>query len=174
MTKSVLFLCVVLLCALGAYPQEKSGSAPLAAPAKRCNVAADQAAIRQIAEQWKNGYNHGHAAQVAALYAEDATYLTQHFVTGLVQGRAAIQSYVQRGIDAGYHIDSIEILSIDCSGDLAYAIGRYHSTNAGQKAFGVNLIVLKKFGDKWLIVAHESAVPDPKTAIQRLDTPNVH
>jgi ketosteroid isomerase-like protein len=122
----------------------------------------------QIAEDWKDGYNSGNAAQVAALYAEDAYYLTQHFVTGLVKGRTNIRAYVQRGVDAKYHVDSIEILTTDCSGDMAYSIDRYESTNAGQKAFGVNVVVIKKFADGWRIVAHESAVPDAATAIQKL------
>jgi len=170
--KSVLCLCVILICCSVARPQEKRANATLVAvPEKHCAVAADEAALSQIAERWKDGYNNGRAAEVASLYAEDATYLTQHFVTGIVQGRAAIQAYVQRGVDAGYHIDSIQVLATECSGDFAYTIGRYESTNAGQKAFGVNVVVLKKIGKKWLIVAHESAVPDPATAIQHLDIP---
>lgn len=168
--KNILVLSLIFVCASVAYPQENAGN-PSAVPQKHCAIAADGAALGRIAEQWKDGYNNGHAADVAALYAEDATYLTQHFATGIVQGRAAIQAYVQRGVDAKYHIDSIQVLSTVCSGDLAYTTGRYESTNAGQKAFGVNLVVLRKIGGKWLIVAHESAVPDPATAIQHLDIP---
>lgn len=37
------------------------------------------------------------------------------------------------------------------------------------KALGFNLVVLQKRQGKWLIVAHESAVPDTATAIQKLD-----
>jgi ketosteroid isomerase-like protein len=123
---------------------------------------------RQIAVDWKDGYNSGNAEQVAALYTEDAYYLTQHFVSGIVKGRANIRAYVQRGVDAKYHVDSIEILATDCSGNMAYSIDRYESTNGGQKAFGVNVVVIKKFADGWRIVAHEAAVPDPATAIQKL------
>ena len=171
--KNILLICLVLVCYPAAHAQGKAANSPTV-PRKHCAVADDDSALRQIAEQWKDGYNNGHAPQVAALYAEDATYLTQHFVTGIVQGRAAIQAYVQRGVDAGYHIDSIQVLSTGCSGDFGYTIARYESTNSGQKAFGVNLLVLKKAGDKWLIVAHESAVPDPATAIQQLDTKAGH
>ena len=71
-------------------------------------------------------------------------------------------------MNAKYHIDSIRILSTDCAGDMAYSIDRYESTNDGQKAFGVNVVVIKKFGGDWRIVAHESAVPDPATAIKDL------
>ena len=58
---------------------------------------ADSSALNQIVERWKTGYNEGDSARVAALYAENAYYLTQHFVTGIVHGRAAIQAYVQKG-----------------------------------------------------------------------------
>jgi ketosteroid isomerase-like protein len=170
MKNTPIFL-LVLASSLVAPPQEKALKPATAVRQNHCTVPADEAALSKIAEQWKDGYNNGHAANVAALYAEDATYLTQHFATGIVQGRAAIQAYVQRGVDARYHIDCIQVLSIVCSGNLAYTIARYESTNGGQKAFGVNLVVLKKIGGKWLIVAHESAVPDPATAIQHLDIP---
>jgi hypothetical protein len=52
----------------------------------------DKKEIVQIIEQWREGYNSGSASKVAALYKEDAYYLTQHFITGIVKGRAAIQS----------------------------------------------------------------------------------
>jgi uncharacterized protein (TIGR02246 family) len=137
-------------------------------PGSRCGIATDDAQLRHIADEWKRGYNRGDAARVAALYKEDATYLTQHFAGGIVHGRARIQAYVQRGVDAKYKVDTIEVLSTSCSGNMAYTIARYESTNAGQKAYGVNLLVLQKIKGKWLIVAHESAVPEA-SAIQKLD-----
>ena len=152
-------LVSLMLCG-AAYSQEK-----------RCAVPADDRAIRRIAEEWRDGYNGGDAAKVAALYAEDAYYLTQHFVTGILQGRDAMKAYVQRGVDAKYRIDSIEVIATGCSGDLAYSVGRYRATNGDQKALGVNVVVLRRTGGKWLIVAHEAAVPDPATAIQSLDLP---
>jgi uncharacterized protein (TIGR02246 family) len=133
-----------------------------------CATRADDQAIAAIAETWKNGYNEGDASKVAALYTEDAYYLTQHYATGIVHPRSLIQAYVQHGVDAHYRLDSIETLSTVCSGDLGYAITRYHSTNGDQKAMGVNLVVMRKIEGKWLIAAHESAVPDPATAIQTL------
>ncbi len=134
--------------------------------------AADEKALRHVSEVWRDGYNSGNAAQVAALYAPGAYYLTQHFVTGIVHPRERIQAYVQRGIDARYHLDAIEIVELACSGNLAYTVGRYESTNGGQKAMGVNIVVLKKIEGQWLIVAHESAVPDPATAVQSLNPPS--
>lgn len=163
-------LSVVLLCAaIGAARSKPADVSTGAIPQNPCS-SNDESALRQISEQWKDGYNHGNAAQVASLYTEDAYYLTQHFVAGFVHPRSQIQAYVQRGIDARYHVDMIEVVRLECSGDFAYTVTRYESTNAGQKAFGVNLVVLKRVQGKWLIVAHESAVPDAATAIPSLDT----
>ena len=142
-----------------------------AAQEQQCAIASVNQAIGDIIENWKNGYNSGNPEKVAALYAPDATYLTQHFVTGVVHGRPAIRAYVKKGTDAHYRIEAIKLLASDCSGEFAYALTRYESTSADQKAFGVNLVVLQKVEGKWLIVAHESAVPDPATAIQSLEVP---
>ena len=128
--------------------------------------ATEEAALRQISVEWKDGYNHGDSAKVADLYAEDA-YFTQHVSAGVLKGRREIQAYVQNGVDANYKIDSITIFSVGCSGDLAYSVGRYDSTNGGQKAFGHNIVVLRKISGNWKIVAHESAVPEP-SAIKNL------
>jgi uncharacterized protein (TIGR02246 family) len=144
---------------------------PAASGTRRCSTAADDEALRQVSRDWKESYNNGDAAKVAALYSDDAYYLTQHFATGILHGRAAMQAYVQRGVDAHYRVDAIDVVMTECHGDFAYTVTRYESTNAGQKAFGVNLVVLRKIRGKWLIVAHESAVPDPATAIQSLDVP---
>lgn len=170
MMKCILLLTLVLACSIAAYSRESpvKRQATAVAP-KACTDAADATAIRQIAVQWKAHYNSGDAPGVAALYAENAYYLTQHFITGIIHGRAAIQAYVQRGVDAHYHIDSIQIISMACSGDFAYTVGRYESTNAGQKAMGVNLVVARRINGRWLIVAHEAAVPDPATAIRHLN-----
>ena len=164
-------LSVILLSVALAYAQSKPADVSTDEIAAKSCSSADESALRQIGEQWKDGYNTGNAAKVAALYSEDAYYLTQHFVSGFVHPRSQIQAYVQRGIDARYHIDTIEVVRLECSGDFAYVIARYESTNAGEKAFGVNIIVIKRVQEKWLIVAHESAVPDVATAIQSLDPP---
>lgn len=129
----------------------------------------DYKAVSMIINRWMDGYNNGHAESVAMLYTPDAWYLTQHFITGIVQGRAAIQAYVQRGVDAKYHIDSIRILKMQYAGDFAYVIDRYDATNGDQKTFGLNLVVLKKIKGHWYIVAHEAAVPDPVNAVKKLN-----
>ncbi len=170
MMKWMLLLTVVLICAVAARSQGTRAGARAGTEAHNgCTDASDVNAIRQIAAQWKGRYNSGDAAGVAALYAENADYLTQHYITGIIHGRSAIQAYVKHGVDAHYHIDSIQIISMGCSSNIAYTVGRYESTNAGQKAMGVNLVVVRKINGRWFIVAHEAAVPDPATAVRHLD-----
>ena len=173
--KRALLACVMMLGGGMACAQTgMSGGSGATARGGACADAGALRAAQQIVDAWEEGYNGGDAARVAALYAEDAYYLTQHFATGIVHGRAGIQAYVQRGVDAKYHIDSIKIVHVGCAGEFMYVITRYESTNAGQKAFGVNLVVAGKTENVWRIVAHEAAVPDPATAIQQLDIPRSH
>lgn len=154
---------IVLLCAGMAFAQA------LPDHPQQCSDRATRATIASIAEAFKAGYNAGDPDRVAALYADDATYLTQHFLTGIVHGRRAIRAYVKNGTEAKYKIDSLTVLTSGCEHDFAWAITRYESTNGGQKAFGLNLVLIRKIKGKWLIVAHESAVPDPERAIPSLD-----
>jgi len=105
-------------------------------------------------------YNRKDAAATAALYANDAYYVSQHVRGGIIQGHAALQANIQRGIDGGGHIDSIEILTLKIDGEMAYSVGTYHATNAGQKVTGRNIVVCRKINGKWLIVAHTSVVPE--------------
>lgn len=168
-------LCVLLLVSGVACAQTRPGNAAAAlVEAQACADPGASRAAQQIVDTWIAGYNGGDSARVAALYTEDAYYLTQHYVTGILHGRANIQAYVQRGVDAGYHIDSIRILHVGCAGDLMYVITRYESTNAGQKAIGVNLVVASRTPGGWRIAAHEAAVPDPATAVQQLNRPGSH
>jgi hypothetical protein len=97
---------------------------------QRCGIATANQAIDHIVETWKAGYNSGEPEKIAALYAPEATYLTQHFVSGIVRGRAAIKAYVKKGTDAHYRIEDITVLASGCSSEFAYAITRYESTNA--------------------------------------------
>lgn len=133
-----------LLMSLIPCAQGQNGQAGSLNSSMKCGVSADDRALREIPERWRAAYNEGKAEQVAELYTEDAYYLTQHFVTGILHGREEIQGYVQRGVDGLYHIDAIEVLGTQCSGDFAYAITRYRSTNAGRNDLGVNLVVLRK------------------------------
>jgi ketosteroid isomerase-like protein len=111
-------------------------------------------AVRRVAEDWKAAYNAKDAAAVAALYGP---HVSAHVVA---RGRAKIQAYFRRGIDAGGHVDAIQILSSGHSGDLAYTVGTHEATNAGQQVRGRNVVVVPNVAGRWLIVAHETVVAD--------------
>lgn len=135
-----------LLMSLMPCVQGQNDQAGSLSPSMKCGVSADDRALGEIPERWRAAYNDGKAEQVAELYSEDAYYLTQHFFTGILHGREEIQAYVRRGVDANYHIDSIEVLGTQCSGDFVYAITRYKSNNAGRNDLGVNLVVPAQTG----------------------------
>jgi uncharacterized protein (TIGR02246 family) len=162
-------LFVLLLIALSASSQSRPAAAGTDPGGQTGCRSGDEVALRAVSEVWKDAYNGKDAARVASLYAEDAYYLTQHFAAGIIHPRTNIQAYVQRGVDANYRVDSIEIVALNCADDFAYTITQYRSTNGGEKAMGVNLVVLRKMDGKWRIVAHEAAVPHPATAVQSLD-----
>ncbi len=120
-------------------------------------MSADEAAIRQIPEDWIRFYNAGDAAKVASLYTDDGYYLSAHI---LAHGRPAIQAYWERGIKAGGHIDFIKPLTLYYAGDLAYCAGTYQATNSGATVDGRILIVLRRVNSKWRMAAHETVVRD--------------
>ena len=117
----------------------------------------DRQATDRIAEDWKDAYNAGDAAKVAALYTEDGYYLSAHI---LAHGRKEIEAYWRRGILAGGHVDFIQPLTVFASGELGYTAGTYQATNAGVTVDGRILLVFKKINGKWLIAAHETVVRD--------------
>lgn len=127
---------------------------------KKPAMSADEQQIRAIAEKFKDAYNRNDGTAAAALYAEDAYYVSQHVRGGILQGREAIKANIEKGAGGGGHIDSIEILTLGFDKKFAYTVGTYHATNHGEQVTGRNIVVLKKFGSKWLIVAHTSVVPE--------------
>ena len=109
-------------------------------------------------ETWKTAYNSTDANQLVPLYTEDAVYCSSH-VHGLVaQGREEVIANFQRGMSMGGHIDTVTVLSVQVSCDLATLFCKYVATNAGQTAIGLNLLVLKKIDARWLIVTHMTVI----------------
>jgi ketosteroid isomerase-like protein len=109
-------------------------------------------------EKWKVAYNSKDARNLEPLYTENADYVSSH-VNGLeANGRDKIIAYFQAGINFGGHIDSIEILKINVSCDIATLLCKYQATNSGITVVGRNVLVMKKVGDKWLIALHITVV----------------
>jgi uncharacterized protein (TIGR02246 family) len=152
--RAVLGAFIVALCTASALSPpravgETSGKAGASSPTDR--------ALRRVSQAWRAAYNAGDAAAVASLYTTDAFYVSAHVVA---RGRQEIQAYFQRGIAAGGHIDTIQILYSRHSGDLAYTVGTYEATNAGQHVRGRNVVVLRRVSGRWLMAAHETVVAD--------------
>ena len=109
-------------------------------------------------EEWKQAYNSLNAQNLITLYSEDAQYISSH-VAGLVEnGRNDLIANFQNGMNMGGKIDSVEILRMDVSGNLATLLCKYQATNAGVTVIGRNLLVLKKIKGKWLINIHMTVV----------------
>jgi SnoaL-like domain len=95
--KRIGFLCLFCFWNTIAFGQGEVPR-PDVASQTHCAIPDDDKAIRAIADEWKNQYDRGSASEVASLYTDDAYYLTQHFVTGIVHPRDQIRAYVERGV----------------------------------------------------------------------------
>lgn len=114
--------------------------------------------FQQHTQLWKEAYNSGDAKNLIPLYTEEASYISSH-VEGLeANGRDRLIANFQQGINMGGHIDSVEILSMNVSCDMATLFCKYKANNNGSIAIGRNLLVLKKMDGKWLIVLHMTVV----------------
>jgi ketosteroid isomerase-like protein len=126
-----------------------------------CDKSKDQQLMKEFqlqTEKWKQAYNSLNAQNLIALYSEDAQYISSH-VAGLVEnGRNDLITNFQNGMNMGGKIDSVEILRMDVSGNLATLLCKYQATNAGVTVIGRNLLVLKKIKGKWLITIHMTVV----------------
>jgi ketosteroid isomerase-like protein len=109
-------------------------------------------------EKWKQAYNSLNSQNLIPLYSEDAQYISSH-VEGLVEnGRNDLITNFQNGMNMGGKIDSVEILRMEVSGNLATLLCKYQATNAGVTVIGRNLLVMKKIKGKWFITIHMTVV----------------
>ena len=109
-------------------------------------------------EKWREAYNSKNAQNLVPLYTEDAQYISSH-VSGLVaSGRDKLIANFQNGMNMAGHIDSVEIIRMDISCDLATLLCKYQATNAGVTVTGRNLLVLKKTDGIWIIAIHMTVV----------------
>jgi uncharacterized protein (TIGR02246 family) len=120
----------------------------------------DENRFRLLATEWMEAYNSRDTLRLGAMYAEDADYVSPHVPALILHGRQAIVANFRKGIDAGGHVDAVEILSGNVSSDLAYLVCRYDATNSGKKVSGRNVLVSRKVHGKWLLAVHASVVRD--------------
>lgn len=154
---TTVFALVVMM--LTAVAQEKHAPAKEGEHHEACEgstVGVEE--FQKLVEQYIAAYNKNDAKVLGAMYAEDAEYISSH-VAGLVaSGRTAVVANHQKGIQLGGRLDAVEILSINTSCKVVTLVCKYRATNAGNKAEGRTLLVLKKVDDKWLIVTHMTVV----------------
>jgi ketosteroid isomerase-like protein len=109
-------------------------------------------------EEWRNAYNSKDAQNLIPLYSEDAQYISSH-VNGLVAAdRDKLIANIQNRMNMGGHIDSVEVLIMEVSCDLASLLCKYTATNSGVTVVGRNLLVMKKIRGTWLISLHMTVV----------------
>ena len=112
----------------------------------------------RISKQWLAAYNAADTECLKRLYARDAQYISGH-VPGLVaNGRDHVISYFQAGIALGGHIDTLTVLSVSESCNLATVLCEYEANNAGQKASGRSLLLFRKENNNWLVYLHMTVV----------------
>ena len=146
-----LLIGILVLCTTSGFSQQ-----PESSQIGR-KEAADSTFI-QIADRWLKAYNGDDPTALTPLYAPNAQYISSH-VQGLVAfGREAVIANFGRGMKMGGHLDTLEVLSVNRSCELATVLCRYHANNAGKKVSGRTLLVLKKIDAVWLIVLHMTVV----------------
>jgi len=108
---------------------------------------------QQIRERFLRAYNAKDVDGILALYAEDATLVSDG---GTFRGWSEIRKWVQSGLDQGSHLETIEPIAEKSSGTLAYGTGRTRRTAGSEIHSGQYLIVMEKIGNEWKIVQHFS------------------
>ena len=107
----------------------------------------------QVRQQFLRAYNAKDVDAVVALYAEDATLVSDG---GTFRGRDEIRKWVKAGVDQGSRLEAIEPSVENSSGTLAYGTGRTRRLVGSVVHLGQYLIVMEKIGGEWKIVQHFS------------------
>jgi ketosteroid isomerase-like protein len=108
---------------------------------------------RQLRQEFLRAYNAQDVDAVVALYAEDATLVSDG---GTFKGRNEIRQWVKAGVDQGSRLEAIEPSVEKSSGTLAYGTGRTRRLVGSVVHLGQYLIVMEKIGGEWKIVQHFS------------------
>jgi ketosteroid isomerase-like protein len=107
----------------------------------------------QVRQEFLRAYNAKDVDAVVALYAEDATLVSDG---GTFRGRDEIRNWVKSGLDQGSRLEAIEPIVEKSSGTLAYGTGRTRRLVGSVVHLGQYLIVMEKIGGEWKIVQHFS------------------
>ena len=103
----------------------------------------------QLRQAYLRAYNAKDADAVVALYAEDATLVSDG---DTFKGRGQIRNWVKSGLDQGSRLEAIEPIVEKSSGTLAYGTGRTRRLVGSVVHLGQYLIVMEEIGGEWKIV----------------------
>ncbi len=117
-------------------------------------------AFRQHAEQWRQAYNIKDSSTLSSMYADDAQYISAHVAGYILHGRDRVIENFQNGARSGGYIDTLEVLSVNSSCEMATLVTRYAGMAGGDKVNGRNLLVCRRTKGRWLIVTHMTVVRD--------------
>jgi ketosteroid isomerase-like protein len=104
----------------------------------------------QLRQEFLTAYNAKDSDAVVALYAEDATLVSDG---GTFRGPDEIRKWVKSGLDQGSRL-AIEPIVEKSSGNLAYGTGRTRRLVGSMVHLGQYLIVMEKIRGEWKIVQH--------------------
>jgi len=126
----------------------------------------EEAAIRAVGEKWKQAWDAGDMAAVAALYAADADYVDVYGRRAV--GRPATQKALGELVAGPYHGSHLELETVSTrfiTPTLVIADSRWELTDVpatkGETppTKGLSTVVFVKQGLDWKIVAHRNRVP---------------
>ena len=133
---------LLLIFSLNTWAQEP-GVKPLSSPEPGA----------QVRQEFLRAYNAKDVDAVVALYAEDATLVSDG---GTFRGQSEIRNWVKAGLDQGSRLEAIEPIVEKSSGTLAYGTGRTRRLVGSVVHHGQYLIVMEKISGEWKIVQHFS------------------
>ena len=123
---------------------------------------------KQVRQEFLRAYNAQDVDAVVALYAEDATLVSDG---GTFKGRNEIRTWVKSGLDQGSRLEAIEPSVEKSSGTLAYGTGRTRRLVGSVVHLGQYLIVMEKIGGQWKIVQHFSLNAGETPAVNGVPPP---
>jgi uncharacterized protein (TIGR02246 family) len=147
---SPLLLALSLVTFVSCAPESQEGAS--------VDMASVRNAVDMLDTEWTNAFNSGDAAALAALYAENATYMPPY--REAVNGRAAIQQvmtdFMSTRTDRAIVIEPGDM---GASGDLVYVTGTYSvdymEDGTPQHDEGKYVTISKATGDgSYEVVAH--------------------